>query len=73
MTGMTGGIIEWAKTQPCVRSIIASTNKSNIASFKVLEKNNFIKPGEKEELFNWKLEMGNDKVADEKTAIEQIS
>lgn len=60
MTEIVRGIIDWAKTQACVKSIIASTDKSNIASFKVLQKNNFIKIGETETQCNWKLEM-NDK------------
>jgi len=57
MTEIVGGIIEWSKTQQVVESIIASTDKTNIASFKVLKKNNFIKIGETETLFNWKLEI----------------
>ena len=57
MTEIVSGIIEWAKTQPIVKSIVASTDKINTASFKVLEKNNFVKIGETETLFNWKLEM----------------
>lgn len=57
MTEIVGGIIEWTKTQQIVKAIIASTSKTNTASFKVLEKNNFIKIGETEALFNWKLEM----------------
>ncbi|MBP8114140.1 MAG: GNAT family N-acetyltransferase [Chitinophagaceae bacterium] len=56
MTEIVGGIIEWTKTQEKVKSVIASTDKTNTASFKVLEKNNFIKIGETETLFNWKLE-----------------
>ena len=59
MTEIVSGIIEWTKTQQIVKSIIASTVKTNTASFKVLEKNNFIKVGETEILFNWKLEMNN--------------
>jgi len=55
MTEMVGGIIEWAKTQSLVKSIIASTNKSNLASFKVLEKNNFIQMSETSLFYNWKL------------------
>lgn len=55
MTEIVGGIIEWAKTQSLVKSIVASTLKSNSASFKVLEKNKFIKIGETPLLFNWKL------------------
>jgi RimJ/RimL family protein N-acetyltransferase len=57
MTEIVKGIIEWIKTQIKVKSIIASTDKTNTASFRVLEKNNFIKNGETETLFNWKLEM----------------
>jgi ribosomal-protein-alanine N-acetyltransferase len=36
MTEIVGGIIGWAKTQPTVNAVIASTEKTNIASFKVL-------------------------------------
>lgn len=38
MTEMVSGIILWAKTQANVKSIIASTNKDNVASFRLLEK-----------------------------------
>ena len=51
MTEIVSAIIEWTKTQPIVKSIIASTDKTNTASFKVLEKNSFIKIGETETLF----------------------
>jgi len=57
MTEIVNGIVAWTKTQPSVKSIIASTEKTNTASFKVLEKNSFIKIGETDTLFNWKLEM----------------
>lgn len=63
MTEIVGGIIVWAKTQPLVNSIIASTEKTNTASFKVLEKNNFSKIGETGSLLNWKLKI-NRKVID---------
>jgi RimJ/RimL family protein N-acetyltransferase len=53
MTEIVGGIIGWIKTQENVKSIIASTDRTNTASFRVLEKNNFIKVGETETLFNW--------------------
>jgi len=55
MTEAVGGIIKWAINQPNVTSIIASTNKENIASFTILKKNNFVKIGETDELLNWKL------------------
>lgn len=57
MTEIVSGIIEWANTQQKVKAIIASTNKTNSASFKVLEKNNFVKINETEELFHWKLNL----------------
>jgi len=60
MTEIVKGIIEWAKNQPKVKSIIASTDKTNIASYKVLEKNRFVKIGETEMLLNWKLQMKNE-------------
>lgn len=59
MTEIVGGIIEWAKTQNIVKSIIASTDKTNTASFKVLQRNNFIKTGETETSYNWKLNLTN--------------
>lgn len=59
MTEIVGAIIDWAKTQPLVKSIMASTDKTNTASFKVLQNNDFIKSGETETLFNWKLPLNN--------------
>jgi len=53
MTEAVSGIIKWAKNQPNVISIIASTEKSNIDSYTILERNNFIKFGETETLYNW--------------------
>lgn len=55
MTEAVGGLIAWAKEQAGVKAIIASTDKSNMASSKVLEKNNFIKTAETETMFNWRL------------------
>ena len=57
MTEIVKGIIEWAKNQPKVKSIIASTEKDNIASFSILQKNNFIKVGETDSLLNWRFEL----------------
>jgi len=53
MTEAVGAMIEWAEKQSGIRSIIASTEKTNIDSFSVLEKNNFIKSGETETLYKW--------------------
>jgi RimJ/RimL family protein N-acetyltransferase len=55
MTEIVKGIIEWARLQPTVKTIIAATDRENIASCKVLEKNGFIRSGETETLLNWKL------------------
>jgi [ribosomal protein S5]-alanine N-acetyltransferase len=57
MTEAVSGIIKWASMQPGIDSIIAGTEKSNIASFSVLEKNNFSKVGETELLYNWQLKI----------------
>jgi [ribosomal protein S5]-alanine N-acetyltransferase len=57
MTEMVAGMVTWAKMQPLVKAVIASTSKTNIASFRVLQKNNFIKVGETDTEFNWKLEL----------------
>ncbi len=57
MTEAVGGMISWAKSQPKVFSIIASTDKENIGSFTILLKNNFLKIGETEILFHWKLKL----------------
>jgi [ribosomal protein S5]-alanine N-acetyltransferase len=55
MTEAVGGMIKWAEKQPDIRSIIASTDKSNIDSFSILQRNNFIKSGETDTLYNWQL------------------
>lgn len=60
MTEIVRGIIEWVKSQPKVKSIIASTDRTNIPSYKVLEKNRFVKIGGTEMLLNWKLQMNNE-------------
>jgi len=57
MTEIVSGIIEWTKTQPQVKTIIASTEKTNMASFRVLEKNMFQKIEETETLYNWRLKL----------------
>lgn len=57
MTEAVGGLIKWAQKQPKIRSIIASTGKTNIDSFSILERNNFVKSGETETLYNWRFEI----------------
>ena len=48
-------MIAWAKKQAKVKAVIAATDKINVASYKVLEKNHFVKVGESDEQFNWRL------------------
>lgn len=55
MTEAVAGLIRWAGTQPAIKAIIAGTEKNNVASFTILEKNGFVKIGETEILWNWRL------------------
>jgi [ribosomal protein S5]-alanine N-acetyltransferase len=57
MREAVNGMIKWAEKQPKIKSIIASTEKNNIDSFSILEKNNFIKSGETDTLYNWILKI----------------
>jgi [ribosomal protein S5]-alanine N-acetyltransferase len=58
MTELVGAIIGWASTQPLVKSIIATTDKTNPASSRVLQKNNFVKIEEESEtLFHWRFNL----------------
>lgn len=55
MTEAVGGMIEWARQQHGVDAITASTEKINLPSMQVLQKNHFVKTGESDDLFHWKL------------------
>ena len=57
MTEAVSEMIKWTTAQPEVKSIIARTKKSNIASFSVLVKNNFKKYEETETMYKWRLEI----------------
>jgi len=58
MTEAVGRIILWAKAQPKVKSIFAATEKDNVASYSILEKNNFIHIGEIDDMMSWKIVFG---------------
>ena len=58
MTEAVGAMIQWATTQPKVKFITAETEKVNVASFKVLQKNGFKKEGEMNNLYAWRREVG---------------
>ncbi len=53
MTEAVGGMLKWAAAQPEVKQVIAVTEKNNIPSYRILEKNNFIKMFESETMFIW--------------------
>ncbi|WP_423128450.1 GNAT family N-acetyltransferase [Gaoshiqia sp. Z1-71] len=57
MTEAVGAIIAWATAQPGVRSVTASTEKNNLASFSVLRKNKFTQVGDTGILLKWKLNL----------------
>ncbi len=56
MTEAVCGMIKWAEQQN-VKSLFAATEKSNIASFSVLERNSFVKCGETDTLFHWRFKI----------------
>jgi len=57
MTEIVAGIVEWCKGQANVKALLASTGKTNPASFRVLEKNHFKNIGETDVLFHWRLQL----------------
>jgi predicted acetyltransferase len=57
MTEFLGGIVEWLKSQTKVKSILACTEKSNISSYRVLEKNGFLRIEDEGNLMKWKFIM----------------
>lgn len=57
MTEAVAGIIQWARQQPAVKAFVAGTDKTNIASYTILQKNGFVQSGETETGFIWRLEI----------------
>jgi ribosomal-protein-alanine N-acetyltransferase len=55
MVEAVAGMLGWAKEQPQIKAVVASTDKINIASFTVLQKNGFLNVGETDTLFHWRL------------------
>lgn len=54
MTEAVGGMIKWAADQPQVKYMLAETEKTNFASFRVLERNEFKMVQEFPNLFLWR-------------------
>jgi [ribosomal protein S5]-alanine N-acetyltransferase len=57
MTEAVNALIEWAKSEPDVLFIVASTNKTNMASYRILEKNKFMKMDETDAVVKWKIKL----------------
>lgn len=55
ITEVIGALIRWASVQPEVNAITAETNKTNIASIRALEKNNFQQFKTTEAMIWWRL------------------
>lgn len=55
MTEALAGMIHWAKQQEAIKTIVASTAKNNVPSFRVLEKNGFVQTDESLDLYHWQL------------------
>jgi ribosomal-protein-alanine N-acetyltransferase len=57
ITEAVGGMIEWAKKRHDVKFILAETDENNLASIRVLQKNNFEVFDKKEKMLWWKIEV----------------
>lgn len=55
MTEAVDGLIKWARMQPEVKSIVATTDRNNIASYSVLIKNRFKRVAKNGSHFQWRL------------------
>jgi hypothetical protein len=56
MTEAVGAIVKWAFEQPNVQAVTAQTDPNNIASQKILEKNNFAQYGKTTENILWRID-----------------
>lgn len=57
MTEAVGEMLKWAKTQPKVLKVLASTEKSNISSQRILKSNNFSQIEEVGSIINWEIKV----------------
>ncbi len=55
MTEALGGMVAWAKTQSGVRAILAETEETNLASIRIVQKNNFLLTEKKGDMLWWKI------------------
>jgi RimJ/RimL family protein N-acetyltransferase len=57
MTEAVGGMVEWARQRDDIKYILAETDESNLASIRVLQKNNFAIFDKKGKMLWWKIEV----------------
>ena len=57
MTEAIDVMLKWAKMQPEVLKVLASTEKNNISSQRILESNNFSKIGKADSIINWEFKL----------------
>ena len=55
MTEAVGAMIEWARTQQGLRWLLAETDETNIASIRIVQKNNFRFDYKKGKMFWWRI------------------
>lgn len=55
MTEAVGGMVAWAKNRSGVLAILAETEETNLASIRIVEKNNFFLIEKKGEMLWWKI------------------
>jgi ribosomal-protein-alanine N-acetyltransferase len=53
MTEALGGMLGWAQARPDVKAILAETEETNLASIRVLQKNNFLITEKKRNMIYW--------------------
>ncbi len=59
MTEAVGGLVRWAFSQPEVCCILAETERTNPASMRILEKNNFELFSRNDHTYLWRIEKTN--------------
>lgn len=57
MTEIVSGIVDWALTHDLIKAIIATTDRNNVGSIRVLEKNHFIVVEENDTGLSWRREI----------------
>lgn len=55
MTKVVAGFLCWAQGQPRIKTVMAETEKKNISSIRVLQKNGFILSRETEKYYYWRI------------------